>query len=262
MRSAVNGAARLDDRIDQARRTKISVAIAKSIVRHIADRHLQPGSPLLPEQAMAAQYGVGRASVREALRLLEMHGLVDIRRGNGGGPLVGSSSAERFGETMTMHLQPLGATLRDLNALAIDMQGLLAERAAQMVKDRTADPAKVAEMVEWSHREIAGESTSDLVTDGHAFHRCIAEIVDSPTLGLISSALGHVYSQRTGSGDPSMFDEKVRLQFQHDHVKIGAAIARGNAAHARKLMLEHMMASNAALEKAQPGLTDNLVYWD
>src|SRR5258708_36923346 len=159
-----------------------------------------------------------------------MPGLVDIRRGNGGGPLVGSNGAERFGETMTMHLQPLGATVRDLNALAIEMQGLAAERAAQMVKDGTADTAKVAEMVEWSHREIAGESTADFVTDGHVFHRYIGEIVDSPTLGLISSALGHVYSQRTGSGDPSMFDEKVRLQFQHDHAKIGARIAGGNAA--------------------------------
>src|SRR5258708_8947165 len=160
MSPAVNGAAGLDDRIDQTRRTKISVAIAKSIVRHIADRHLRPGSRLLPEQAMAAQYGVGRASVREAVRLLEMHGLVDIRRGNGGGPLVGTNGAERFGETMTMHLQPLGATLRDLNALAIEMQGLAAERAAQMGKDGTADPAKGAEMVQWSHPHTSRQSTA------------------------------------------------------------------------------------------------------
>lgn len=262
MSPAVSGAPHLGDRIDQARRTKISVAVAKSIIRHIADRRLRPGSPLLPEQAMAAQYGVGRASVREALRLLEMHGLVDIRRGNGGGPVVGSSGVERFGETMTMHLQTLGATLGDLNAMHIQMEGLKAERAALMVKDGTADPAKVTEMVERSHRAIAGEPTLEFVAEGSSFHRYVGNIVDSPTLGLISSALSHVYSQRTGSGDPSMFDEKVRLQFQHDHVKIGAAIARGNAAHARKLMLEHMMASNAALEKAAPGLTDNLVYWD
>src|SRR5258708_12733654 len=114
MSPAVNGAAGLDDRIDQTRRTKISVAIAKSIVRHIADRHLRPGSPLLPEQAMAAQYGVGRASVREALRLLEMHGLVDIRRGNGGGPLVGTNGARRFAQTTPIHLHPLAPPSRHL----------------------------------------------------------------------------------------------------------------------------------------------------
>ena len=64
--------------VDRIRRGKISLGVAQAIVRRIAIDNLSQGSPLPTEQAMATQFGVGRASIREALRLLELQGIVEI----------------------------------------------------------------------------------------------------------------------------------------------------------------------------------------
>ena len=78
------------------RSTKISQRLARMIAREIAEAQTPPGSTLPSEELMAKQYAVGRASVREALRLLEAQGAVVVRPGKGGGPEypAGTSPAE------------------------------------------------------------------------------------------------------------------------------------------------------------------------
>src|ERR1700728_3583071 len=94
--------------ITTVRSEKIYKAVSRLIAREVAEKRLPPGSPLPPEHVMANQYGVGRSSVREALRILENQGLIVIRPGLGGGPIVGQSSAADFGKTMTLFLQIQG----------------------------------------------------------------------------------------------------------------------------------------------------------
>ena len=91
--------------VTAARNEKVSLAVARLIAKDIADRGLQPGSVLPAEHLMVKQYGVGRTSVREALRLLETQGLVIMRQGTGGGPVVGAPDGSYFGPTLTMYLQ-------------------------------------------------------------------------------------------------------------------------------------------------------------
>ena len=65
------------------RNEKIAEAVARDIVRRIAAGKLPPGAQLPSEAQMAVDYGVGRASLREALRILEIHGLISIKPGPG-----------------------------------------------------------------------------------------------------------------------------------------------------------------------------------
>src|SRR4051812_18011504 len=69
---------------------KTSEIVARDVVRDISNGGLQPGDGLPSESAMLEQYGVSRESLREGLRLLEVQGLIRIRRGPGGGPIVGT----------------------------------------------------------------------------------------------------------------------------------------------------------------------------
>lgn len=59
----------------------MSQVIADAIADHILEQNLPTGARLANEAQMVEQYGAGRSSVREALRLLEADGLVDIRPG-------------------------------------------------------------------------------------------------------------------------------------------------------------------------------------
>src|SRR5215208_4511482 len=70
------------------RSPKKAETVARDIVRDIVRQGRQPGDALASESEMLDEYGTSRESLREALRLLEVQGLVSIRRGPGGGPSV------------------------------------------------------------------------------------------------------------------------------------------------------------------------------
>jgi len=69
--------------------TKRSEMLASEIVEEIVSKALQPGDMLSSEATMVDQYDLG-ASLREAVRLLEAQGLVTMKPGPGGGPVVGT----------------------------------------------------------------------------------------------------------------------------------------------------------------------------
>jgi GntR family transcriptional repressor for pyruvate dehydrogenase complex len=68
------------------RSRKLAEIVAHELVAEIAKQGLTPGRVLPPEADMVRSFGVGRATIREALRLLEVQGLIAMRPGPGGGP--------------------------------------------------------------------------------------------------------------------------------------------------------------------------------
>jgi GntR family transcriptional repressor for pyruvate dehydrogenase complex len=65
---------------------KTSERVAAAIVSEIVSRGLGAGDRSPNEATMLERFQVGRASLREALRILEVHGLISLRSGPGGGP--------------------------------------------------------------------------------------------------------------------------------------------------------------------------------
>ena len=70
--------------------------IANNIKELIINGHLKPGDRLPPESEIANQFNVGRNTIREALRVLELLGFVKIKRGGRGGPVIADTSLNRI----------------------------------------------------------------------------------------------------------------------------------------------------------------------
>jgi DNA-binding FadR family transcriptional regulator len=64
------------------RQPRLSDRVADGIVTTIVDQRLEPGDPLPPERDLAAQFGVSRTVIREAVRSLSARGLLDVRMGS------------------------------------------------------------------------------------------------------------------------------------------------------------------------------------
>jgi DNA-binding transcriptional MocR family regulator len=90
---------------DRSKPPKAAVLVAQQVVDEIIDRRLEPGEMLAQERDMIAQYGVGRATLREALRLLELEGALSIRPGPGGGPMVARPTPRHLASTFALVLQ-------------------------------------------------------------------------------------------------------------------------------------------------------------
>src|SRR5438270_5179461 len=84
---------------------KASITIAGQIRSRIARADLLPGDPLPVEDELTAEFGCSRPVVREALRILETEGFVEVRRGLGGGPRVRHPSISDTAKTVGIHLQ-------------------------------------------------------------------------------------------------------------------------------------------------------------
>jgi len=74
---------------------RIYQEVANQLRRSISEGKLRPGDKLPPERNLAQMFGVSRNTMREALRALELSGLIELRLGSAGGAFVlpGSSNA-------------------------------------------------------------------------------------------------------------------------------------------------------------------------
>ncbi|QPF88621.1 FadR/GntR family transcriptional regulator [Bradyrhizobium commune] len=75
--------------------------IADQIREQLRSGHLRPGQRLPPERELAKQLGVGRNTVREAMTMLEVAGLVERRLGSAGGAFITNSNSKAVAERIS-----------------------------------------------------------------------------------------------------------------------------------------------------------------
>src|SRR3954465_6709508 len=150
---------------------KLSTALADSITETILRDGLQPGSRLPPEREMGEQFGVGRGTLREALRVLEAEGLITVRSGPHGGPVVSKPDALRLARLLILLLISWGTTLRSVYDVRILLEPLAAGRAAE---------SATAEQIAQLHASVAAleaviEDEDAVIEENQRFHRLLAE---------------------------------------------------------------------------------------
>src|ERR1700742_2886057 len=90
---------------------RVSQVIVDQVKALIRDGRLQPGDRLPSERELCQRFGVSRVTVREALRVLEATGLIDIRVGAHGGAFVTTPTSQQVGAGLAdlLNLSPLTA---------------------------------------------------------------------------------------------------------------------------------------------------------
>jgi DNA-binding FadR family transcriptional regulator len=244
-----------------ARSDKLAELLAREIVRDIASRRLQPGTPLAAEAEMVREFGVGRSSVREALRILEVQGLITIRPGWGGGPVVAEASSRSFGRTATAYMQMRGATFEQLMEARLALDPLMARLAAE---HGDPDVLRVLEeqVAAMTERLRTGDEApldeSHWVVTSTSFHDLVANASHNEILNLFGGALKDIYTDRiTGVA----FPKEDRKNVHRIHRDIGAAILRGDGRRAERLMRDHMVAFVDLVREQRAGLMDEVVDW-
>jgi DNA-binding FadR family transcriptional regulator len=122
--------------IRRPRNPKTSEIIARELANEIIRRDLPSGTALASERDMVERYGVGRTTLREALRLLETRGVLTIRVGPGGGPIVRRPMATDLSEALTLILQFEGASLWDVFQVHRALQPMVVRLAAPKITAR------------------------------------------------------------------------------------------------------------------------------
>jgi GntR family transcriptional regulator, transcriptional repressor for pyruvate dehydrogenase complex len=235
---------------------KLAEIVARKIMHDITARNLPFGTPLASEKEMALQYEVARNTLREALRILEIHGLIQIRTGPGGGPSVGSVRSEDMGRMMTLFFHGAGATLADL----IDVRVLLEPMAARAAAERPDRDALAELKVAVDRGQANIGSGSDWLPVATEFHDLVAELSGNRVLGLIARSLKDIYYSRL-PGVRADSPQRWRQKVQRAHLDIAAAIVAGDADQADALMRVHIQDFAARVRREDPKLIDSTVEW-
>jgi GntR family transcriptional repressor for pyruvate dehydrogenase complex len=239
---------------DQRRRTaKTAETIAASIVRDIVARGLQTGDTLPPEAAMLSQYRVARGSLREGLRLLEVQGMIRLKPGPGGGPVVGSVDPQNLARITTLYLHLGGATYADLEATHLTIEPLIAELAArnpdrELVRKQLEPFLQTGLPVEGAAYRLATNS----------FHGTLHELVGNRMTELlvrvvVHITMTHVIERVDTSG--------MRERIHQEHRDIARAVIAGQPSKARRLQEEHYTWLWEHYRNVWPARFDELIEW-
>ncbi|MGO1236570.1 FadR/GntR family transcriptional regulator, partial [Microbacterium gubbeenense] len=93
---------------------KTALLVAQQIVADIQQRGNVAGDRLPPEKVMLEQYQIGRGTLRESLRFLELQGMITLKPGPGGGPVVEQANGTGLATSLTLLLQFENAPYRDI----------------------------------------------------------------------------------------------------------------------------------------------------
>ena len=162
---------------------KAGELVAAQLRRQIVTGELREGDALPPENALMEQFGISRPTLREAFRILEAEGAINVRRGVRGGARVQVPSVGAAARQVGLVLQYRGALLSDV----YEVRAVLEPAAARMAARRrtSADLTRLQEVLD-RHRESVEDPAAAVAADAE-FHRLIVELSGSETLQVLTA---------------------------------------------------------------------------
>jgi GntR family transcriptional regulator, transcriptional repressor for pyruvate dehydrogenase complex len=216
---------------EAVRKTKVYEQVAKQIQSLIADGLLKPGDKLPPERELAETFQVSRSSLRDAIRALEMLGLVEPRQGEG--TVVREISVEALViplASMLVHKRELVAELLDLRQM---IEPPLAARAADH-----ASPQELEHMEDILRRQKEKVDRGELaIEEDSEFHYAIARAAkNSVLLRVLDMFMDSLRESRERS---LQVEGRLQKSFA-GHRRILRAICKHDASAAEVAMRKHI----------------------
>jgi GntR family transcriptional repressor for pyruvate dehydrogenase complex len=252
----------MNDKMTAVRRTKrqkLADLVAEDLKRRIVMEKLEPGKMLPNEKALIAEYGCAKATIREALRVLEIEGLVQIKTGPGGGAVICEVTIDPACRALRnfLHFQRVdGSQVYQLRRvveveIADSVAGHLDETAISRLQENIAYCSAPSEG-EQGKRELR-----ILELD---FHNILAEYCPNPLLRFIGQFLNDflrdlVILKKAYKPERKIFD-RANL---HYHIDLLDALIEGDRPRARQIMDEHMCDAETHLAALEGVVADQFL---
>ncbi len=217
-------------------RPRLYEVIVEQLCAYMADNEMTPGDRLPAERDLAANLGVSRASLSQALVALEVQGVLSVRHGDGA-ILVRRPTEERAIKALREHADRIPDIIEAREALEVKLAGLAAARRTdEEMAAIDAAIAKMASEIEQGDRGVTGDEM---------FHEALTTAAHSSLLAtLMHEISGLVRETRIESLSQ---EDRPRASLE-GHRRIAEAVRAQDSVSASRAMADHIrMVSDVAL---------------
>lgn len=212
----------------------------------ILEGRLKRGDQIESDRELAKKLNVGRSAVREALKVLDVLGMIDIRLGQG--TYITSRETNFFSVPLSWSLFLDGAQVKSI----LQVRGALELRAVQLAA-QCEDKNKLDKLTDIYYRmqktfqeskdtENLQNALQETLNADIEFHTCIAECSGNPIILSMLTTIRNFLKRVSGTG---MVDAEQLQAVVEEHQKLYGAIISGNVDAATQTMMKHLAASMA-----------------
>jgi DNA-binding FadR family transcriptional regulator len=178
------------------------------IIDHVRGRlregALRPGDRLPAERELADQFGVSRNTVREGLRMLEISGLIEVRKGSAGGAYISKPTFAELARTMAEVFQLTNFSVSDIAEARIRIEEIVIRVACERMTDQmlrqmesnVAEASRLPAEGDWDRKALVHVE----------FHNLLADATGNPVLIVLMRSLSDLLRQLVLAIGPSADD--------------------------------------------------------
>lgn len=221
---------------------KASDVLATELRERILSGEYPEGTPLPPERELVVQTHMSRTTVREALRILEVQGLIRIKAGRAGGAFVQHPGEDSVADSLELLIRGRRIRLASVHETREAIEPSCARLAAQ-----NRLPAELHRLEAANEALAASESLDTFLEANVDWHVAVATASHNEILTGIMIALSRaIYTTTRNEG---FVNEEVRATTLRAHRSVTRAIKDRDADTAARRMTRHVHAyAEAALE--------------
>ncbi len=233
---------------------KTAMLLAQRIVADIDRSGKTVGDRLPPERVMLEEYQVGRGTLRESLRFLELQGVISLKPGPGGGPVVQQPDATSLATSLTLLLQFSHAPFRTIAEARGGLEPMMAQLAAQRMSDEQLLDLRAS--VDTMEEHLDNQAI--FLEENKRFHDVIARGSGNAMFGYLVDALLGILD---GSAIGIDYPEIRRTAVHKAHLNIYEAIASRDSEQSAAAMEDHIAQYLRYAEKKFPDVLAAPITW-
>ncbi|WP_370324160.1 FadR/GntR family transcriptional regulator [Euzebya sp.] len=242
--------------VARSRPQKTAIIVAAAIVDRITAQGLHPGHVLPAERVLMEEYDVGRGTMREALRYLELQGVLTIKPGPKGGPVVAAPDSRHLASTFALLMQFAGTSFGAVIDARRSIEPVTASLAATQatsspVGDQLLESvtSMEADLGDWDH----------FLDENRRFHDLVAWGSGNPIFGYLVNSL-HWITDGTVLGID--YPLRFRRAVLDAHRRVAEAVKAADPEASHAAMTDHMEDTRRYFERRYPQVLDQQLKWE